>query len=129
MRHINENITHKLGVKFSTWNCQKGLIDDNMEPLTKVEETGTFLETHGVDVLAVIEAGFHGPLSRTKRRSPLSTVDIMSILHQPRYKILLPATWSHHQQARMIIYYRDTLKIKEEKVPPTSLTLHYYRWK
>ena len=75
------------------------------------------LETDRVDVLAVIEAGLHGPLSRTKKRRPLCTADIMSILYQPGYKILLPATWSHDQQARMFIYYRDTLRIKEKKVP------------
>ena len=54
MRRVNGNIAHKLGVKFSTWNCQKGLNDDNMEPSTKVEDIRIFLETHGVDVLAVI---------------------------------------------------------------------------
>ena len=39
-----------------------------MEPSTKVEDIRIFLETHGVDVLAVIEAGLYGPLSRTKIR-------------------------------------------------------------
>ena len=81
MKRVNGNIAHKLGVKFSTWNSQKGLIEDNMEPSTKGEDIRIFLETHGVDIVAVIEAGLHGLLSRTKRRRPLSTADIMSILH------------------------------------------------
>ena len=84
-----------------------------MEP----SSIGIFLETHGIDVIAVMEAWLHGPLSRTKSRRPLSTADIMSILHQPGYKILLPATWSHHQQDRMFIYYMDTLRIKKKNVP------------
>ena len=96
MRRVDGNIANNLGVNFFTWNCQKGLIDDNMEPSTKVEDIRIFLETHGDDVLAVIEAGLHGPLFRTKWRRPMSTADIMSILHQPGYKILLPATWYHH---------------------------------
>ena len=107
----------------------KGLIDDKVEPSHKVEDIGIFLETHGVDVLAVMETGIHVPLSRTRRRRPLSTADIMSILHQPGYKILLPAIWSQLQQTRMFSHYRDTLRIKEIKVHLTLLTFHSYQWR
>ena len=85
MKRINGNINaHKLGVKFSTRNYQKGLINDKMEPSPKIEDIGIFLETHGVDVLAVLEAGLHGPFSRIGRRRPMPTAGIMLTLHQPR---------------------------------------------
>ena len=58
-----------------------------MEPSTKVEDIRIFLDTHVVDVLAVIEAG----------------------LHHPGYKILLLSTWSHHQQAIMFCSTRPRL--------------------
>ena len=75
-----------------------------------------------VDVLVIRESGLNGPLSRIWRRRPMSTADIISMLHQPGYKILLSATWFHHQQARMSIYYKDTLRIKDIRVP---LNLNY----
>ena len=96
-----------------------------MEPSHKMENIGTFLETHGVYVLEVMEAGLQGPPYKIKKRRPMFIADIMFVLHQAGYNILLPATWYHHQQVRLFIYYRGTLRRKDIRAPPnlTDLSL------
>ena len=46
-----------------------GLLDEQNQPTPKVEDIQTFLEHHGVDVLALIEPELHGPTPEYSRET------------------------------------------------------------
>ena len=75
-----------------------GLLDEQNQPTPKIEDIQTFLEHHGVDVLALIEPELHGPHSRTFRRNPVSEQNLKQALFIPGYDILLPDTWYRKEQ-------------------------------
>ena len=64
-------------------------------------------------MFCLIEADLHSATSRIKRRNPLTTQDVMNKLEIPGYKILLPATWLKHGQARILVYAIEGLKVHE----------------
>ena len=105
----NRNRGYNLGI----WNCRKGLINGDGEASSKISEVKSFLEKKNLHMLCLIEADFHSASSRYKRRNPLTTGDIKAKLDIPGYKILLPMTWQKHGQARILVYAREELKVKE----------------
>ena len=66
------NRSGKHGCVLASWNCRMGLLDDQAQPTSKVEDIQIFLEHYNVDVLALAEPEVHGPQSRTFRRNPMS---------------------------------------------------------
>ena len=108
---INGN-KHK-GYNLGMWNCRRGLTDGNCEPSYKMSEVKAFLQNKKLHMLCIIEADLHSATSRIQRRNPLSTKDINNKLSIPGYKIFLPATWKKHGQARILVFAKDELKVKE----------------
>ena len=85
------NGNRKTGYKIASWNCNRGLIINNME-----SESDKL-----VDIKLFIEADIHGPGSRTLRNKYYTTDEIRDKLHIDGYKIELPNTWTKHNQARI----------------------------
>ena len=54
---------------------------------------------------------------KLEEASPLTTSGIKETLDIPGYDLVLPETWAHHHQARIIVYIRKTLKYKVIKSP------------
>ena len=60
--------------------------------------------------MCITEADIHGPNSRIKRRLNLTKSEIDEKLFIPGYSILLPDTWKHHDQARLLVFVSDDIK-------------------
>ena len=111
MKYINGN--RNRGYNLGIWNCRRGLTDGNSEPSHKMSEVKAFLQKKNLHMLCLIEADVHSAISRIRRRSPLTTKDITNKLDIPGYKIFLPSTWQKYGQARILVYAREELNIKE----------------
>ena len=112
LKMINGN--RRLGYNLGMWNCRRGLIGGDKEASTKMIDVKQFLQRKNLHMLCIIEADFHGVASRYKRQKPLTTKDIHEQMQIPGYKIFLPKTWCEHGQARIIVFARDELNIKEK---------------
>ena len=111
MKMINGN--RNRGYNLGVWNCRRGLLDSNMEASHKITEVKAFLKKKNLHMLCLIESDLHGATSRLRRRNPLTTKLIMQKLEIAGYRIFLPQTWQVHGQARIIVYARDDLNVKE----------------
>ena len=108
------NGNRKTGYKIASWNCNRGLIINNVESESdKLVDIKLFIEKHKPHLMAVIEADIHGPGSRTLRNKYYTTDEIHDKLHIDGYKIELPNTWTKHNQARIIVYISDELNAKK----------------
>ena len=112
---INGNCgsSHNIGM----WNCKKGLIDGENQSTYKMVEVKKFIEDHNLHLLCLVEAGLHGPASRIRRKNPITTQGIMNNLQIEGYRIILPKTWQYHNQARIILFAKDDLKVTEKVTP------------
>ena len=78
----------------------------------KLDEVVNFIEQHQHHVLGVSEAALHGQDSRTRRVFPTTTSAIQHHLAIPGFTLILPDTWTHHDQARLIVYVKDSVSYK-----------------
>ena len=76
-----------------------------------------FIENHKPSLLGIIESDIHGILTPSNRKTTFSKDDILDQLHIEGYSIILPDTWNSYNQARLIIYVRDDIKIKQRRDP------------
>ena len=82
--------------------------------VSKVKE---FIEEHNLHLLCLVESGLHGPASRIRRRNPITTQGILSNLQIEGYRIILPKTWQHLNQAKLILFAKNDLKVTEKVTP------------
>ena len=113
MHALNGNKNN--GYKIAAWNCRRGLLKDG-SPSEKVTDIEMYLQKHQLHMFGIIECDLHGPRSRINRRLPLSTKDIHEKLHIDGYSILLPQSWYTHDQARILIFVKDGIHLKERKL-------------
>ena len=107
------NGNRKIGYKIASWNCNRGLIINNVESESdKLVDVKVFMEKHKPHLMAIIETDLHGPGSRTHRSKYYTTDEIHDKLIDG-YRIELPNTWTNHNQARLIVYVNDQLKAKK----------------
>ena len=109
----NRGSSHNIGM----WNCRKGLTDGENRPTYKMIEVKQFIEDHNLHLLCLVEAGLHGPASRVRRKNPITTEGIMNNLQIEGYRIILPKTWQYHNQARIILFAKDDIKVTEKVTP------------
>ena len=64
-------------------------------------------------MLCIVETDLHSRMSRHKRNISLTRKEICNILRISGYNIHLPATWKQHGQARLIVYAKEELIVKE----------------
>ena len=108
---INGN--RRLGYNLALWNCRRGLLCRENIASYKMLEVRDFLNKKKLHMLCLVESDLHSDISRYKRTQPLSTRDIMDKLDIPGYNIYLPATWNNHGQARIIVYAKEELQVKQ----------------
>lgn len=101
-----------MSIKMSSWNCNRGLVDRDGWPTDKLAEIDHFLQANKVHVLEVSEVALHGPHARTQRAHPLSELQIRQALSIPGYSIILPATWTQHHTARIMVYVSSEVQAK-----------------
>ena len=106
------NGNRRLGYHLGIWNCRKGLIKDK-EVSTKMVDVKNFIYSKKLHLFCLVESDLHGQASRHRRTQPLTTADIHTQLAIPGYKIYLPSTWDKHGQARLIVYAKEELQVKE----------------
>ena len=112
MKAINGN--KQKGYNLGFWNCRRGLTDNTGEQASyKITEVKAFLEKKKLHMLCLAEADLHSVTSRIRRRRPLTTTEIINQLDIPGYKIYLPMSWYKHGQARVLVYAKEELKVKE----------------
>ena len=92
------------------FNCRKGLVDCEKQAKFKMVE----VKKHNLHLLCLVESGLHGPASRIRRKNPITTQGILSNLQIEGYRIILPKTWQYNNQARLILFAKDDLKVTEK---------------
>ena len=107
------NGNRKLGYNLAMWNCRKGLVTWDGEGSSKMVDVKEFISKKKLHMLCLIESDLHSISSRIKRVNPLTTTDILKKLDIPGYKIYLPQSWKQHGQARILVYAREDLNVKE----------------
>ena len=112
MHSTNGNKKEKIAINTGYWNCGKGLLDSNNNASPKLSEAVAFINKNDLDILAVAEAGLHGPRSRIIRTNPLTTASIERELRIPGYRILLPESWYIHDTARIFMYIKEDITFK-----------------
>ena len=122
MMHALEG-NKKIGYNIAAWNCRRGLLKPDGSASSKVTDIEIYLQKHQLHMLAVIESDLHGPGSRIKRSNPLSTNDIENNLRIDGYSIKLPQSWYAHDQARILVYIKEGIKVKERKLNSTDSDL------
>ena len=106
----------RLSYKLALWNCRKGLLGDSNFDSNKLIEIKQFIQKHNPHTLCIIESNIHASYSRIKRKTSFNTNEVHSKLYIEGYKIELPDTWSHHGQARLLVYVRDDVNYKRQKM-------------
>ena len=110
------NGNRKIGYKVAVWNCRRGLLNFDGTPSSKITEIKLYIQKHQLDVFGILESDLNGVGSRINRSRPLSTSDVHHSLHVDGYYILLPQSWHTHGQARIFVYIREGIQIKERKL-------------
>ena len=98
------------------WNCRKGLTDGRGAASYKMDEIKQFILKKNLHLLCVIEVDLNSRMSRVDRRNTVTRQEIDSILSIDGYKILLPASWKQHGQARMIVFAKEDLKVSQRNL-------------
>ena len=101
----------------SAWNCGRGLMSRNDSVSDKLIDVKQFIQKNQPSLLAIIESDIHGVNSPLNRKTTFSKDDIFAQLNVEGYTILLPDTWDTFGQARIIVYAKDDIKIKQRKNP------------
>ena len=117
------NGNRRIGYKVAVWNCRRGLLTHGGAPSTKVTDIQLYIQKHQLEVFGIIESDLHGANSRHHRVRPLTTIDINQKLKIEGYNILLPQSWQSHAQARIIVYIKEGIQIKERKLKPENSDL------
>ena len=65
----------------------------------------------------MIESDIHGINSPSNRKTTYTKDDILEQLFIEGYSIFLPDTWVKCDQARIIVYARDDIKVKQRTNP------------
>ena len=112
MQHSLHGNRQRLGIKASTWNCNKGLVDHKGRATAKISTIHNFLVANSIDLLAVNESNLHGPRSNTVRATPLSNEAVHRELAIPGYKIIFPASWTKHDTARIMLYAKNDIHMQ-----------------
>ena len=115
----NRNIGYKIGA----WNCRRALLDSDGSPSAKMTDIELYLQRHQLHLFAIIESDLHGPQSRVSRKNPLTSHEIQEKLQIDGYSILLPQSWYAHHQARLIVFVKDGVQLKERKLDPSDSDL------
>ena len=101
------------GYKIAGWNCGRGLMSRNGKKTDKIADIKLFIEQNKPSLLGVIESDIHGLNSPSNRRTTFSKDDILDQLSIEGYSILLPDTWESYNQARIIVFASDDIKVKQ----------------
>ena len=98
----------------SSWNCGRALTQ-------KIEDIKLFVENQRPHLLAVLEADLHGP--NTLKRSTFTTEEIFELFKIEGYRIILPDTWYHYSQARIIVYANNDINVAQRENPGSIINL------
>ena len=126
MKLVNGN--RRLGYKLGIWNCRRGLVTPDKEASHKFFEAKEFIQSNNLHMFCLIETDLNGIISRYKRNNPLTENEIFDILAIPGYKLYLPTTWGKHGQARMFVYAKEDLNVKEWKLGESFTDLPMIRF-
>ena len=115
--HMTNGNRRPLGHKISAWNCGRGLMSKREHLSDKILDIKLFIEENKPSVFGIIESDIHGCNSPSNRKTTFTKQEILDQLHIEGYTILLPDTWELYDQARLIVFARDDIKIKKRENP------------
>jgi hypothetical protein len=107
----------RLGYKLALWNCRKGLLGDKNYDSSKLTEIKLFIQKHNPHTFGIIESNIHALNSRVQRKTTFKTREVESNLNIDGYKIELPDTWNDFGQARILVYVKNDINYKRQRMP------------
>ena len=107
LQHSIQGNRRSIGYKLALWNCGRGLLTENENKIIDIKR---YIEQNKPHLLCITEADLHGPKSRLNCKTVFSTQDIEEKLHITGYSLLLPDTWRHFDQTRLIVFVSDDIK-------------------
>lgn len=114
LQHSLLGNNRQLRYKLAFWNCNRGLFHnvDGMDS-DKLVDIKLFIEKNKPHLFCIIETDLHGQNSRIIRQNTLKIEDIKDKLKVKGYNIEVPNTWDALDQARLIVYVSDNVKVKK----------------
>ena len=108
--HLTYGNRRNQGYKYCSWNCDKGFINEN-----KIDDVKLFIEKYSPHVVGVSEVNIVRNEENLDSASniSISTAQLYEKYNIQDYKILLPDSWLHYNKARVIVYVRDDLNVKQ----------------
>ena len=119
--HILYGNRRNLGYRLAEWNCARGLLTCHSEDSDKLVDIKHFIETHKPHLMGIIEADIHRPNSNAGRTNTFTTQQIHDKLKVEGYSIILPKSWSTHDQARILVYVSDAIKVVKKDIDDDDL--------
>ena len=102
----------RVGYKIGLWNCRKKLISESDFDTCKLVDIKNFFNKHNPHIFCIVESDIFGFNSDCSRNNKYSTEDVISKLAIEGYKIVLPKSWTHFGQARILVYIKEDVKVK-----------------
>ena len=113
----------RVGYKIGLWNCRKKLIGDSDFDSSKLVDIKNFFNKHNPHIFCIVESDIFGFNSGFNRNRKYSTEDVKSKLSVEGYQIVLPKSWTHFGQARILVYIKEDVKVKIVEDDPGNYDL------
>ena len=101
------------GYKYFSWNCDRGFISKH-----KIEDVRIFAEKHKPHFIAISEIDLRrNELNKNEENNnELSSAQIKDKFRLEGYQIFLPNSWEAHGKARIMVYVKDEVKVRQENL-------------
>ena len=102
--------------KYCAWNCDKGFISEN-----KIDDLKFTIQKYAPHIIGVSEVNIvRNELSQSDSNTVLSTAQVLEKFAIEDYKIFLPDSWLSHNKARVIVYAKEDINVKQIHLDPFS---------
>ena len=99
--------------KYSSWNCDRGLLTHN-----KLDDIKVYISRELPTAFSVVECNLNRNEQGQVRTNEFSTTDLLQTLHIPGYSIVLPDSWYNHSIARIYVYVSVTMLFSNSVISP-----------
>ena len=108
-----------LTYNIAAWNCAGGLIDSQGSPTDKVMDIHSYIRNHSLHLLAVSESELYSITHRTRNKK-FTRKSIEDALNIPGYDVWFPQQWDKHGLARIVLWVKGDLTVREIINPATD---------
>ena len=105
--------------KYCAWNCDKGFIGEN-----KIDDLKFTIQKYSPHIIGVSEVNIvRNEANKSESNTILSTAQVLEKFAIQNYKIFLPDSWTLFDKARVIVYAREDINVKQIKLDQFSTHL------